>query len=75
MFLGGAACEGGRPSACDTQQFVLIVHIWEKSQSPLDPIHVKPCGNCRRGLECTNVFLRPAETVTESVSGDGFGLV
>lgn len=41
-------CEGGRDSACDTQQFVLIVHICEKLRSPLDLIHVKPCGNCQR---------------------------
>lgn len=39
---------GGRVSACDTQQFVLIVHICEKLRSPLDRIHVKPCGTCQK---------------------------
>lgn len=75
MFLGGPVCEGGPLSSWDTQQFVLIVHICEKLRNPLDLIRVKPCGNGQRGLECMNVLLRPAGTVTESLSGDLFALV
>lgn len=37
-----------RVSACDTQSVVLIVHMCEKLPSPLDVIHVKPCGNCQK---------------------------
>lgn len=75
MFLGGPVCEGGPLSAWDTQQFVLIVHIWEKSRSPLDLIHVKPCGKGQRGPECMNMHLRPAGNVPETLSGDLFALV